>query len=164
MSKQVGKAIFSANVTKKLNNKMSEEIRKSVLGNSAMKEEMKRIFQQANRRAQNIEKSGVASPAYQALILEGRTGYSKFNISGVDISTEYGWQQAKYEYSKAIEYLNNPTSSATGARQYIKYLANKKNNELLYINKKTDFYLPVLLSSIFSPFAAFSVVPGFSIP
>ena len=74
MSKNIGKAIFSASVTKKLNNKMSDDIRKSVLGNSVMKKEMLKVFQQANRRAQNIEKSGVASPAYQALILEGRTG------------------------------------------------------------------------------------------
>lgn len=145
MSKQVGKAIFSASVTKKLNNKMSEEIRKSVLGNSAMKKEIQKVFQQANRRAQNIEKSGVASPAYQALVLEGRTGYSKFSISGINISTEYGWQQAKYEYAKAIEYLNNPTSSATGARQYIKYLANKNKYPVENVNKavqkllSTDF-------------------------
>ena len=31
----------------------------------------------------------------------------------------------KYEYGRAISFLNNPTSSATGARQYINYYKNE---------------------------------------
>lgn len=104
---------------------MKDDIRQAIIGNKEMAKEIKKVLQQANRRAQNIEKSGVASPAYQALVLEGRQGYSKFSITGLDISNETQWENAKYEYAKAIEYLNNPTSSATGAKQYIKYIGKK---------------------------------------
>lgn len=128
------KSIFSISVTTKLDKKVEENIRKSIIGSSSMKKTMQKVFQQANRRAQNIEKSGVASPAYQALILEGRQGYSKFSISGLDINNEQQWARAKYEYSKAIEYLNNPTSSATGARQYIKHLSKKYNKPINIVN------------------------------
>lgn len=123
MAKKNG--IFTKSVTSKLNKTMSEDIRKSIIGSKAMADEMKRIFQQANRRAQNIEKSGVVSPAYQALILEGREGYSKFSITGLNIENEIQWENAKYEYAKALEYLNNPTSSSTGAKQYLNYIADE---------------------------------------
>ena len=121
----MAKAIFTISITKNLNQSMKKDIRESIIGSKEMVKEIKRVLQQANRRAQNIEKSGVISPAYQALVLEGRTGYSKFSITGTKIGNEASWERAKYEYAKAIEYLNNPTSSATGAKQYVKHISNK---------------------------------------
>lgn len=117
--------IFTKSVTSKLNKEMRDDIRKSIIGSKEMAKEIKRVLQQANRRAQNIEQSGVVSPAYQSLVLEGREGYSKFSITGLNIENETQWENAKYEYSKAIEYLNNPTSSSTGARQYLNYISKE---------------------------------------
>lgn len=130
----IKKVIFSIGVTTKLNNKVREDIRNSITGNTELKKEIQRVLQQANRRAQNIEKSGLISPAYRSLQLEGRTGYSKFSITGLDFSNKIQWQKAKYEYAKAIEYLNNPTSTATGARQYIKHLSQKYNKPIDVVN------------------------------
>lgn len=141
----MAKAIFTVSVTSKLNKVMKDDIRQAIIGNKEMVKEIKKVLQQANRRAQNIEKSGVASPAYQALILEGRQGYSKFSITGLDISNEIQWERAKYEYAKAIEYLNNPTSTATGARQYVKHIAKKYDlpdeiaNNIIVLATSTEF-------------------------
>lgn len=121
----MAKAIFTVSVTSKINNSMKDDIRKSLIGNKSMAKEIKRVLQMANRRAQNIEKSGVVSTAYRGLELEGRKGYSKFSITGLEITNETQWDLAKYEYSKAIEFLNNPTSTSTGAKQYINYIAKK---------------------------------------
>lgn len=121
----MAKIIFSAKVISSIDNSMKDDIRTSLIGNKAMAKEIKRVLQMANRRAQNIEKSGVVSTAYRGLELEGRKGYSKFNITGLDITSEYQWDIAKYEYSKAIEFLNNPTSTSTGAKQYINHIAKK---------------------------------------
>lgn len=118
----------------KINEELRDNIRMSIVGNADFKKEVLRVLQQANRRAQNIEKSGVVSPAYQSLVLEGRQGYSKFKISGLDINNETQWQQVKYEYSKALEYLYNPTSSATGAKQYINSLSKKYNKPIDFIS------------------------------
>lgn len=120
-------ATFSLSVTKRLNHKIREDIRDAVIGSPELKKEIQRVLKQANERARRIEKAGITSPAYQALELEGRTGsgYSKFNLKMLDIRNESDWTWAKYEYSKAIEFLNNPTSSVTGAREYIKNTAKK---------------------------------------
>lgn len=117
--------IFTKSVTSSINKEMRDDIRKSIIGSKEMAKEIKRVLQQANRRAQNIEQSGAVSPAYQSLVLEGREGYSKFSITGLNIENESQWENAKYEYSKAIEYLNNPTSSSTGAKQYLNYISKK---------------------------------------
>lgn len=141
----MAKAIFSVSITSKLNLDLRKDIRESIIGSKEMASEIKRVLQMANRRAQNIEKSGVVSPAYQSLVLEGRQGYSKFKITGLDINNENQWQQAKYEYSKAIEYLNNPTSSSTGAKQYINHIAKKYDvpkeqaSNILRMSTSTEF-------------------------
>ena len=145
MGVDMAKVIFSVSVTKGLNNELKKDIRESIIGSKEMANEIKRVLQMANRRAQNIEKSGVVSPAYQALVLEGRQGYSKFKITGLDINNESQWQQAKYEYAKAIEYLNNPTSSSTGAKQYINHLSKKYDipkeqaSNILRLSTSTEF-------------------------
>lgn len=126
--------VFSANVRTKLGKKAKKEIRQALIGNKDMAKEIRRVLQQANRRAQNIEKSGVISPAYQGLMLEGRNGYSKFTITGLNIKDEHEWNKAKYEYTRAIEFLNNPTSMSSGAKQYIKHLSKVYNKPIDFVN------------------------------
>lgn len=95
-------------------------------GTPDLKKQMMKTFQKANRRIQNVRNAGLSSPAVQQLISErGDRGYTFFTGSGLNPRSETDWEQLKYEYGRAISFLNNPTSSATGARQYINYYKNE---------------------------------------
>lgn len=95
-------------------------------GTPDLKKQMMKTFQKANRRIQNVRKAGLSSPAVQQLISErGERGYTFFSGAKLDPRNPTDWEQLKYEYGRAISFLNNPTSSATGARQYINYYKNE---------------------------------------
>ena len=95
-------------------------------GTPDIKKQMMKTFQKANRRIQNVRKAGLSSPAVQQLISErGERGYTFFSGAKLDPRSPTDWEQLKYEYGRAISFLNNPTSSATGARQYINYYKNE---------------------------------------
>lgn len=95
-------------------------------GNRDLKSKMLKTFQKANRRIQNVRKSGLSSPAVQQIISErGERGFTYFSGANLDPRNPIDWEQLKYEYGRAISFLNNPTSSATGARQYIRYYQNE---------------------------------------
>ena len=95
-------------------------------GTPDLKKQMMKTFQKANRRIQNVRKAGLSSPAVQQLISErGDRGYTFFSGARLDPRDPTEWEQLKYEYGRAIAFLNNPTSSATGARQYINYYKNE---------------------------------------
>ena len=95
-------------------------------GTPDIKKQMMKTFQKANRRIQNIRKAGLSSPAVQQLISErGERGYTYFSGAKLDPRSPTDWEQLKYEYGRAISFLDNPTSSATGARQYINYYKNE---------------------------------------
>ena len=95
-------------------------------GTPDLKKQMMKLFQKANRRIQNVRNAGLSSPAVQQLISErGDRGYTFFSGARLDPRNPTEWEQLKYEYGRAISFLNNPTSSATGARQYINYYKNE---------------------------------------
>lgn len=95
-------------------------------GNRDLKSKMLKTFQKANRRIQNVRKAGLSSPAVQQIISErGERGFTYFSGANLDPRNPIDWEQLKYEYGRAISFLNNPTSSATGARQYIRYYQNE---------------------------------------
>ena len=97
-----------------------------VKGTKDLKQAMLKTFQKANRRIQNVKNAGLSSPAVQQLISErGDKGYTFFSGANLDPRNEIDWEQLKYEYGRAISFLNNPTSSARGARQYINYYKNE---------------------------------------
>jgi len=104
---------YSAKVAKGLKNSVRKDIIQAAESSKEMLKEIRRVCQQANRRAQNVEKAGLMSPAIASL---EKTGYSKFNITGMS------WEQAKVEYGRAVAFLNQPTSSATGAREFEKQM------------------------------------------
>lgn len=94
-----------------------------------LKKEINKVFQQANRRIQNVTNAGLASPAVKAVIAErGKKEYTYFTISGLKFDNDTDWEMIKYEYGRALAFLHNPTSTATGARQYIKYQAEQLHN------------------------------------
>ena len=95
-------------------------------GTPDLKQQMLKTFQKANRRIQNVKNAGLSSPAVQQLISErGERGYTYFSGANLNPRNPIDWEQLKYEYGRAIAFLNNPTSSARGARQYINYYKNE---------------------------------------
>lgn len=95
-------------------------------GTSDLKKKMLKTFQKANRRIQNVKNANLSSPAVQQLISErGERGFTYFSGAKLDPRNPTDWEQLKYEYGRAISFLNNPTSSARGARQYINYYKNE---------------------------------------
>ncbi len=95
--------------------KIRPDILQQLEASNAAREEIRRIFQVANRRIQNIESKDLISPALQALGKGDIKGFTKFSM-------KHSWEDLKTEYSKAIGFLRQPTSTASGTREYNKHL------------------------------------------
>ena len=111
---------------------VKKEVISAIESSPTLRKEISRIFQQANRRIQNIEKSGIVSPAVVALNKGDVKGYSKFSM-------KHDWNDLKIEYSKAVAFLQQPTSSATGTREYGEHLKKSYNltdNEFSLMQEK----------------------------
>lgn len=85
-----------------------------------LRKEIARIFQRANRRIQNVEKTGLVSPAVVALNKGDIKGFAKFSM-------KLDWNDLKIEYSKAVSFLQQPTSTASGTREYSNHLKKSYN-------------------------------------
>ena len=131
--------IFSKSVTSSLDNTELQLLLNFQEGTPELKKQMNKIFQRANRRIQNIQKAGLASPAVKAVIAErGKKDYTYFSSKGLNPTDTTDWDMLRYEYGRALAFLNNPTSSATGARQYINYQAKRLNIPFESANKIVD--------------------------
>ena len=118
---------FSKKVTKNFSKeKARKDIINAIEGNAEMRKEMRRVFQVANRRIQNIEQGGYYSPALASLGKSGVKGYSKFSVKGFG-NTGSDWNTLLKEYTKAINFLNSPTSTATGAKEFEMQVKQKFN-------------------------------------
>ena len=106
---------FSNGVIKSIKQTVKQEILQSAESSPELRKEVARVFQMANRRIQNIESKGMLSPAVAALNKGDITGYTKFSMAN-------DWETLKIEYAKAISFLRQPTSSASGTSQYDKHL------------------------------------------
>lgn len=109
---EYSKTVFSA--TKKA--ELKKEIIDSYESNPELRKEIRRVFHQANRRIQNVESKGLLSPAVKALNKGDVVGFSKFAVG--DLS----WEELKREYAKAVAFLRQPTSTASGTRQYNEHI------------------------------------------
>ena len=94
---------------------LDKQILTAVESRGYLRKEIARVFQQANRRIQNVERSGIVSPAVVALNKGNITGFTKFSM-------RHSWEDLKIEYSKAVSFLRQPTSTATGTREYAEHL------------------------------------------
>lgn len=99
---------------------IKKEIISAIESNPNIRKEIERVFQQANRRIQNVEKSGLISPAVVALNKGDIKGFTKFSM-------KHDWNDLKIEYSKAVSFLQQPTSTATGTREYSNHLKKSYN-------------------------------------
>lgn len=108
---------YSIKILNRLNKtKLRQDVIKAKESSPEYRAEIRRVFQMANRRIQNIESAGLMSPAVAALNKGDITGYSKFSMSGKT------WEELKLEYGRAVAFLRQPTSTATGVRQYNAHL------------------------------------------
>lgn len=96
--------------------KLKKEIISATESSPELRKEIRRVFHQANRRIENVESKGLLSPAVKALNKGDIKGFSKFSVSGLS------WDELKREYGKAISFLRQPTSTASGTRQYNEHI------------------------------------------
>lgn len=135
-----GRAVGSINVI--IDNEL---IQVDKNGNIRGRDEIARVFQRANRRIQNIEKSGLYSPAVASL---GDMGdrFTKFSLSGLS-----GYEIAM-QYAKAVGFLQQPTSTATGARQYNEQVRERYNLTKEEYTALSDDYMGKITSLTGSDF------------
>lgn len=111
---------YSKTVTKAVANwKYNKDILNSVESAKELRKEINRVFHAANRRLQNIENSGVFSPAANAVneYLQNDT-VAAFNKFAKFSTAAKSWDEIKRDYAAAIEFLKKPTSTASGAKQF----------------------------------------------
>lgn len=99
---------------------VDKQIMDAIESRGYLRKEIARVFQQANRRIQNVEKTGFVSPAVVALNKSDISGFTKFSMN-------HDWNDLKIEYSKAISFLQQPTSTASGTREYSSHLKKSYN-------------------------------------
>ena len=110
------KRTFSASSNVHIKKKVINAIESS----PELRKEISRVFQQANRRIQNVEKTGIVSPAVVALNKGDIKGFAKFSM-------KHDWNDLKIEYAKAVSFLQQPTSTASGTREYAEHLKKTYN-------------------------------------
>lgn len=108
---------FRQQVYKYVKQKVKAEVLQAQKNSPEVRKEISRVFQQANRRIQNIESKGLISPAVQALNKSDIKGFTKFSM-------RQDFNSLKVEYAKAVAFLQQPTSTAMGTRDYNRYLMN----------------------------------------
>ena len=108
---------YHQQVYKLVKQKVKSEVLQAQKNSPEVRAEISRVFQQANRRIQNIESKGLISPAVQALNKSDIKGFTKFSM-------RQDFNSLKVEYAKAVAFLQQPTSTAMGTRDYNRYLMN----------------------------------------
>lgn len=133
---------FSVNVKGWLEavNDIKKTVNKEVT--KEIKKEINKTLQVANRRAQNIENSKLASPAYKALVNElsdfSKNRFSKFSIGKLDLNNPNERVKAIDTYSRALSFLNNKTSTVKGTKTFIKDISDKNNISFEVANEMID--------------------------
>lgn len=95
--------------------RIDRQILEAIESRGYLRKEIARVFQIANRRIQNVEKTGFVSPAVVSLNKGDIKGFTKFSMN-------HDWNDLKIEYSKAVSFLQQPTSTASGTREYSNHL------------------------------------------
>lgn len=111
----MAKIKYTAGVFNSTKTRLNGKILQAVESSPKLRKEVARVFQMANRRIQNVEKAGLMSPAVAALGKGNINSFTKFSM-------KQDWNSLKVEYTKAISFLKQPTSTAMGVRQYNNHL------------------------------------------
>ena len=140
------KIIYSGGTFKKTSKqRIKKEILQATSSSPKNRKEIARVFQMANRRIQNIERSGLLSPAVAALNKGDISRFTKFGM-------KHDWQTLKTEYSKAVSFLRQPTGTLTGLREYNRHLKevyDLSDNEFELMSKSLNTKLSSISDSNF---------------
>lgn len=102
--------------------KLNQEFLKKKAGTDIDKRAIQKVLKQANSRIRNIQNSGLNSPALK--LLEAERGeierFSVFSVGGLNPFDKNDWGNMLDEFTRAVAFLNNPTSTVTGSRKFIK--------------------------------------------
>lgn len=82
---------------------IKQEVISALQSSPQLRAEIRRVFQMANRRIENIEKAELVSPAVTALNKGDVKGFTKFSM-------RMSWEELKIEYGRAVSFLQQPTS------------------------------------------------------
>lgn len=88
-----------------------------------IRKEINRIFRVANRRIIAVKATGQFSPAVAALETSSVATY-RFTMKQFKDSL---FSDIKHEYAKAVAFLQQPTSTVAGTKQYNNYIKDKYN-------------------------------------
>ena len=75
---------YTENTIRKTKHQLKKEILEAVESSPELRKEVRRVFQMANRRIQNLERAGLVSWAVKQADKLGIKGYSKFSVKGQD--------------------------------------------------------------------------------
>lgn len=103
---------------------LSDRILDSKRASKQMLDTVQSTISRANRRIRALQKEGVTSSALKRVMAESGRDYFDFN-ENLNPSNRMDWDYLKDEYSRAVGFLNTPTSSVRGAKQYIQWYADK---------------------------------------
>lgn len=84
----------------------------------SLKDECVRLFCIANKRIKRLEECKLSTPALESVNATG----GKFCYNGDDL------KQLQHEYSRCVNFLYMPTSTITGAREFINKLSELLSN------------------------------------
>lgn len=116
------KGAFTKSVIRDIS--LSDRIINSKRQSEQMRAEIEKTIALANRQVSELEKAGITSSALKRA--QAESGRSYFSLT--DIEDDYGgneWEYLKDEYARAVSFLNTPTSSVRGAKQYIQWYAKR---------------------------------------
>lgn len=107
---------MASSIFSKRTRKLTQNKYKKVDTDKQLKKEINRVFSMANKRIKRIDDSKKSS---MAIGLLKQRGIDKFSSRGKSIT------DLREEYNFAMSFLNNPTSTLTGIKEYNKYYAEK---------------------------------------
>lgn len=107
---------MASSIFSKRTRKLTQNKYRKVDTDKQLRKEINRVFSMANKRIKRIDDSKKSS---HAIGLLKQRGIEKFSSRGKTIS------ELRETYNYAMSFLNNPTSTLSGIKEYNKYYAEK---------------------------------------
>lgn len=107
---------MASSIFSKRTRKLTQNKYRKVDTDKQLRKEVNRVFSMANKRIKRIDDSKKSS---QAIGLLKQRGIEKFSSRGKSIT------DLREQYNYAMSFLNNPTSTLSGIKEYNKYYAEK---------------------------------------
>lgn len=99
--------------SKTIDKELEQKIAESVEGSKEMRQQMRKVFDAANKRIKRLQSSkSVLSPALEAL------EDVHFGIGNFKSNTGSDWESLKKEYATAVAFMRSPTSTLLGAKEF----------------------------------------------